>query len=183
MSINRKSVFKMVRGMTVFAVLAFTTALLSCTQVEMKAPPAKKPYPAPAFTLSDLSGKDITLSGYKGKPVVINFWATWCIPCRNEMPELEKLYRERKAEGLEVVLVNVKESLSVVDKYINKNGFTFKVLLDSKGDTYRAYQVFGLPSTYFIDKEGTIRYSYMGELTWGITKMGLKSIGVIKSDG
>jgi thiol-disulfide isomerase/thioredoxin len=169
---------KMVRS--VFSVLMFMFLFSSCEKVEMKAPPPIKPYPAPALTLSDLAGKDITLASFKGKPVVVNFWATWCIPCRNEMPELEKLHRERKSEGLEVLLVNVKESKEVVEKYISENGFTFKVFLDTDGDIYRAFQVFGLPSTFFIDSKGIVRYSYMGELTWGITKMGLKSIGVIK---
>ena len=83
--------------------------------------------------------------------------------------ELEKLRHEYKEKGLEILMVNVKESKSVVSEYITKNRFTLVVLLDKDGKAYRDYSVFGLPSTYFVDAEGTVRYSYMGELTWGIT--------------
>lgn len=164
----------------VFAVLLFFITAFSCMEAEMKAPPRPKPYPASDFTLNDLAGKKVSLSDYKGKPVIINFWATWCIPCIHEMPELEKLYKERKKDGLELLMINVKESIEVVKKYIDKGGYTFRVLLDEDGDVLRKYQVFGLPSTFFIDTKGVVQYLYMGELTWGITRMGLKSISVVK---
>lgn len=167
---------------SVLAISFFLLTVVSCMKVEMEAPPKPEPFPAPAFTLDDLEGKKASLSDYKGKPLIINFWATWCIPCIKEMPDLEKLYKERKDEGLELLMINVKESKEVVKKYIEKGGFSFRVLLDKNGDVLREYQVFGLPSTFFIDEKGIVQYSYMGELTVGITKMGLKSISVIKSE-
>lgn len=167
---------------SVLAFSFFVLTVVSCMKVEMEAPPKPEPFPAPAFTLDDLEGKKASLSDYKGKPLIINFWATWCIPCIKEMPDLEKLYKERKDEGLELLMINVKESKEVVKKYIEKGGFSFRVLLDKNGDVLREYQVFGLPSTFFIDEKGIVQYSYMGELTVGITKMGLKSISVIKSE-
>lgn len=162
------------------AVLFFLIAAVSCLKVEMEAPPVPEPFPAPEFTLDDLEGKKASLSDYKGGALIINFWATWCIPCIKEMPDLEKLYKERKKDGLELLMINVKESKEVVKKYIEKGGFSFRVLLDENGDVLREYQVFGLPSTFFIDKKGIVQYYYMGQLTVGITKMGLKSISVIK---
>jgi peroxiredoxin len=96
------------------------------------------------------------------------------------MPDLQKLYNERKDDGLELLMINVKESKEVVASYIEKYGYTFRVLLDEKGDVLRDYQVFGLPSTFFIDENGIVQYSYMGQLTVGIIKMGLKSISLIK---
>lgn len=167
---------------SVLAISFFLLTVVSCMKVEMEAPPKPEPFPAPAFTSDDLEGKKASLSDYKGKPLIINFWATWCIPCIKEMPDLEKLYKERKDEGLELLMINVKESKEVVKKYIEKGGFSFRVLLDKNGDVLREYQVFGLPSTFFIDEKGIVQYSYMGELTVGITKMGLKLISVIKSE-
>lgn len=163
-----------------FAVLFLLVTAVSCMDVEMEAPPRPEPFPAPEFTLSDLEGNKVSPSDYKGKTLIINFWATWCIPCIQEMPDLEKLYKERKSEGLELLMVNAKESKDVVKKYIDEKGYTFRVLLDEKGDVMRKYQVFGLPSTYFIDEKGIVQYFYMGQLTLGITTMGLKSISVIK---
>jgi len=162
-------------------VLFFLITVASCVQTEMEAPPKPKPFPAPEFTLNDLEGKKASLSDYKGNPLIINFWATWCIPCIKEMPDLQKLYKERKKDGLELLMINAKESKSVVKKYIEKGGYSFRVLLDENGNVLRKYQVFGLPSTFFIDENGIVQYFYMGELTVGITKMGLKSISVIKS--
>jgi len=162
-------------------VLFFLITAASCVETEMEAPPKPKPFPAPEFTLNDLEGKKASLSDYKGKPLIINFWATWCIPCIKEMPDLQKLYKERKKDGLELLMINAKESTRVVKKYIEEGGYSFRVLLDENGNVLREYQVFGLPSTFFIDENGIVQYFYMGELTVGITKMGLKSISVIKS--
>jgi len=151
-------------------------------EVDMEAPPKPEPFPAAEFTLNDLEGKKASLSDYKGKKLIINFWATWCVPCVEEMPELEELYKERKSGGLEMLMINAKESKEVVKKYIEKNDYTFRILLDEKGAVMRDYQVFGLPSTFFIDENGIVQYSYMGRLTAGVTKMGLKSISVIKTE-
>ena len=164
----------------IFAVLFLLVAAVSCMEADMEAPPKPEPFPAAEFTLNDLEGKKASLSDYKGKPLIINFWATWCVPCVVEMPELEKLYKVRKSGGLEMLMINAKESKEVVKKYIDKYGFTFRVLLDEKGVVLREYQVFGLPSTFFIDENGIVQYFYMGQLRTGIIKMGLKSISVIK---
>ena len=148
----------------------------ACFEGEMKPPPPQEPKPAPSFSLVDMDGKHATLEDFKGKPLIINFWATWCFPCKKEMPELEKVYRERKGEGLAMVLINAKEKKDVVKDFIDKNGYTFTVLLDESGDANNKFEVFGLPTTFFIDKEGIIRYTYMGEMTMGVMKMGLKLI-------
>ena len=166
---------------TIFAVLFLLVMAVSCTEVKMEAPPKPKPFPAPDFALSDLDGKKVSVSDYKGNPLIINFWATWCIPCIQEMPDLEKLYKERKKDGLELLMINAKESTEVVKKYIEEGGYSFRVLLDENGDVMRKYQVFGLPSTFFIDKKGVVQYYYMGQLRVGIIKTGLKSISVLKS--
>jgi len=158
------------------ALFAITFTLTSCINTNMTAPPVPDPYPAPLFGLTDLSGKVVSLSDFRGKPVLINFWASWCMPCLNEMPYIEEIYRERKSDNLVVLMINAKEPIEVVSKFAKGKGYTFTILLDSDGKANNAYQVFGLPSTYFIDTNGIVKYSYMGELTTGIMKMGLKTI-------
>jgi len=150
----------------------------SCKNEEMKAPAEPKPYNAPAFSLTDLSGKQVLLSEFKGKPLLLNFWASWCVPCRAEMPELQNLHDARKDSGLVVLEVNFKETRDTAEKFATKNGLTFRILLDEHGAAARDFQLFGLPTTYFIDRAGVIRHSYMGEMTKEIINAGLKTIAV-----
>lgn len=170
----------MTRGFTkvVLSAALFVSLLLSasCQTQEMEAPPPEKPKPAPSFTLQSIKGKSVSLSNFAGKPAMINFWATWCAACIKEMPELERiqgLYRDR---GLVVVLVNLQETLEVTKKHIEEHGYTMTALLDEKGQTAEQYQVFGLPTTFFVDKTGMIRKTHMGELTKEIITDGLIAI-------
>lgn len=111
--------------------------------------------PAPDFTLKDLNGEDVSLSDYKGQYVLINFWATWCGYCDMEMPDLQKFDDEN--EDLVVLAVDVKEKSSDVSDYIIKNGYDFKVILDSEGRIANTYRVSGFPTSYFVDKEGLLQ--------------------------
>ena len=164
----------MIRAALPALILSF--ALASCIRADMEPPPLPEPKPAPLFSLRDLADDTVTLDTFKGKPLVINFWATWCVPCRTEMPYFQEIYDERKGEGLEFLMVNTKESKEVVEKFIKDNGYTFRVVLDESGGMLETYQVFGLPTTYWVDADGVIQYTYMGETTIGIMKMGLKTI-------
>jgi len=106
------------------------------------------------FTLEDLQGNKVTLSDLKGKKVFLNFWATWCPPCKAEMPDIEKLYQETKDSDLVILAVNVGEDKKTVQDFIKKNNYNFPILLDVKGEVSQLYQVTGIPTTYFIDTEG-----------------------------
>jgi thiol-disulfide isomerase/thioredoxin len=108
------------------------------------------------FTLETLAGKSVSLSSYKGKIVLLSFWATWCGPCQIEMPAMEKLYQQMKGKGLEVVAVDVREDKSTVSSFIKKQGYTFPVLLDVKGDVSGSemYAAGGIPVNYLIDRKG-----------------------------
>jgi len=155
--------------------LALTTAACQ-PEAPMEAPPKPKPAPAPVFELDGLNGKPIKLGDYAGKPLIINFWATWCVPCIEEMPELEKFYHLKKGEGLELLMINVKESKALVEKFVKKNNFTFMVALDEDGKATDEFQVFGLPCTYFIDKNGVILNRHMGRITKEILYAGYGDI-------
>lgn len=116
------------------------------------------------FTLEDLNGNKVTLSELKGKKVFLNFWATWCPPCKAEMPDIEKLYQETKDTDLVILAVNVGEDKKTVQDFIANNKYNFSVLLDVKGEVSRLYQVTGIPTSYFIDTEGYLDDAVVGSL-------------------
>ncbi|MCI0709432.1 MAG: TlpA family protein disulfide reductase [Chloroflexi bacterium] len=112
---------------------------------------------APDFTLLDLAGGEHSLDDYQGRPVIINYWATWCRPCEAEMPALQAVYEKYEDDGLVILAINTTESPQVIEPFIEERGLTFPVLLDERSATAREYGVQAYPSTYFIDRNGIIR--------------------------
>jgi len=96
---------------------------------------------------------------------VVNFWATWCPPCRAEMPELEALYQKYKDEGVVMVAVNLREDPKRVKRYADALGLTFPIVLDSLGETFQAYGVLALPTTVFVDSNGVVREINVGAMS------------------
>ena len=121
---------------------------------------------APDFTLEDLSGKRVSLKSLRGKVVFLNFWATWCIPCRQEMPAMEKLHRKFKEHGLEVVAVNFRETKQEVRKFFDELGLTFTALLDKDGKVSEEYGAWSLPLSYFINRKGEFVGKVIGSREW-----------------
>lgn len=119
--------------------------------------------PAPDFTLETINDEIVSLSDYKGQYVIVSFWATWCTYCRQEMPHLDALDREE--EDFKVLAVNQNESKSKAKTYMNEEGFQLETLLDKTGVVGQKYQVQGLPTNYFFDKEGNVLYVHPGMLT------------------
>lgn len=120
---------------------------------------------APDFMLPGLDGTMVTLDQYRGSPVLLNFWATWCGPCRTEMPFLEEVYREWEEKGLVMLAVNVGETAATVQSFMDENGFTMPVLLDRTQATSRNYNITGIPTTFILDKDGIIREKVIGIFT------------------
>ena len=118
------------------------------------------------FALRDVSGATVTLSGYQGNLVFLNFWATWCGPCREEMPSMERLYRQIGGRGLVMLAVNEKESVAQVATFMRSHGLSFPALLDVDGKVSSAYRVWGLPTTYLIDGSGRIIGMKSGPRDW-----------------
>lgn len=116
---------------------------------------------APDFKLESLSGEEISLSDLKGKPVFINFWATWCKYCKQEMPDLQK-FKSEYGEDITVITINVNESKEEVENYINENEFDFEVLLDKDGSVFASYMGRGLPASHFVDSNGIYLGSWPG---------------------
>jgi peroxiredoxin len=111
--------------------------------------------PAPDFSLNDLDGKVVHLSDFTGKPVMINLWASWCIPCQDEMPELEKIYEQYNTSGLVILGVNVtsQDHIQDVKEAVKKYQITYPILLDESGLVSGLYHMYGIPVSYFIDKK------------------------------
>jgi peroxiredoxin len=121
---------------------------------------------APAIELQSTKGKPWTPASSIGSPVLLNLWASWCEPCRTEMPSLQQLARERRADGLQVLAINHKESESAVRRFIESTGLNLAVLLDPDGAAAKAFGVRIFPSTVAIDRNGRVRFVVRGEFDW-----------------
>lgn len=120
---------------------------------------------APNFTLSSLEGENVSLKELKGKVVLINFWGSWCDPCKKEMPLIQSAYEKYKNQGFEVLAINMDESKFVVTSFLKQNQLKLPVLLSKDSETGNDYGVYKLPASFMIDKEGRIKQMYEGELT------------------
>ena len=122
------------------------------------------PRPAPDFSLQDMDGEDYRLSDFRGKVVLLNFWATWCPPCRREMPSMQRLYLKYRARGLAVVAVNQWEDPDLVFEFAGRLSLepTFPILFDRESRIAEQFDVKGLPTTYLLDRDGSIRFRAIG---------------------
>jgi len=129
-------------------------------------------YPAPNFRLTDLSGREYRLSDLRGKIVFLNLWATWCPPCRDEMPSMERLHR--RLAGDDFIILAVSEDAQgarAVAPFVQQLGLTFPVLLDADGNLPRKYGVTGYPETFVIDRAGRVIQHVIGPEDWGSDQM------------
>jgi peroxiredoxin len=121
---------------------------------------------APDFNLRDTNGGIASLSGYRGNLVLLNFWATWCAPCREEMPSMEQLSRSFGGQGFAVVAVNQRENAALANKFMKAHGLNFTVPLDTDGRVAASYRVYGIPVTYLIDANGQALGMKSGPRDW-----------------
>jgi peroxiredoxin len=126
---------------------------------------AEKP-PAPALVLTDLAGRRHDLKDYRGKVVLLNFWASWCPPCVQELPSMQRLYEKLQGQAFEILAADISESPDTVRQFLARFNLTFPVLLDPTGQTTAAWKVYVFPSTYIIDTSGNIRYGSTGAMEW-----------------
>jgi peroxiredoxin len=136
--------------------------------------------PTPPLELTDLEGKRHRLADYRGKAVLVNFWATWCVPCREEMPSIERLRASLEGRPFAVLAVNLAEPESRIRKFLEKVPVRFTVLLDRDTKTAKAWQAKLLPATYIIGPDGAIRYRHLGELDWSKPEVRELIIGLIQ---
>lgn len=134
--------------------------------------------PAPAFTLKTLAGETASLSDYTPRPLLINFWASWCKPCRAEMSDIIAAYRGHQDQGLAVLAINLtdQERLQDVRKFVAELGMPFPVLLDERGKIRRRYALRGVPTSVFVDAKGVVRLVNPGPITGETIRRGLAEI-------
>lgn len=130
----------------------------------------KKKVKAPSFTLKDLDGNEVRLDDLKGKIVAINFWATWCPPCREEMPSMERLYRKFKDKDFIMLAIDLREDGRKVKAFKEEIGLSFPILLDSDGAVGWDYRITSIPTTYLVDREGYLIGSALGAREWSSTE-------------
>ena len=143
---------------TLLIILTWGLLVTSCSAPSV----ARVGEPSPDFKLQNLDGQSISLSDLRGKPVLLNFWATWCLPCRIEMPYIQQVYEEWSGKGLVVLAVNIGESPSKVKRFLQTYNLSLPVLLDPKQSAARKYNVPPIPTSFFIDKDGTIQVKIIG---------------------
>ncbi len=143
---------------------------VSSTQEPKESP--QEGFLAPRFTLQDLAGRSVALSDFRGKVVLVNFWATWCGPCRREIPSLERLYQSRKDNGLRILAVSVdRTSPSKVASFVADYHMSFPVLLNPNGDVGQRYWARAIPSSFLVDKKGVIRWKVQGSIEWDVPQV------------
>jgi peroxiredoxin len=125
-----------------------------------------RPKQASDFSVSLLGGETLKLKGQRGKPVLINFWATWCAPCREEMPAMERLYRKHRERGFVLLAVSVDTDAALVKPFLEQYKLTFPVALDAKMDLANAYGVRALPASFLIDRNGYLTALALGPRAW-----------------
>lgn len=125
--------------------------------------------PAPAYTVENLAGEPASLADYRGAPVLLNFWATWCTPCRTETPFLQSIHEEYRPNGLRVVGVSMDSpgSLADIRSFMEEMGVTYDILYDSRQLGMDRFSLIGLPATYVLDSEGRVRFARVGPVSEG----------------
>lgn len=143
----------MLKKLLILGTLLFSVGALAADEVSG---------PAPDFTLKSRDGKNIRLSDLRGQVVMLNFWASWCGPCRQEMPLLDELYKRYGKAGFVLLGVNVEQDSSLGEKYLKDTPVSFPILWDPSSQVSQAYHVDAMPSTVMIDRDGNMRYLHRG---------------------
>jgi peroxiredoxin len=152
----------------VFLILAVTALYtLSAQAGELKPYKGKQ---LPDFELSDLKGGKHRLSDYKGKVVLVNFWATWCPPCVKEMPSMQRLKDKYQGKDFQILAVNMGEDPTTITIFLEKMNVDFPILLDRDGAILKQWKIFAFPTTFLVGKDGNIAYGLFGGLEWDSPK-------------
>lgn len=165
MTVRRIAHWQISRTLCIFSLCAITLLFVSC---QSSSPNVAEGHRAPKLEIHDAkTGGRVALDQYTGRVMFINFWATWCAPCREELPSIEALYREFGSDGRFVMLtVLYKDAPESASQYMGENGYSFPIYTDPDGTSAKEYGVTGVPETYLVDKKGVLRKKIIGSLDW-----------------
>ena len=170
----RSSVLSIVLAALLGAPLSATGAPADQSLTPISGQPA-----APDFDLKDPEGRPQRLADYRGRPVILNFWATWCPPCREEMPSMQRAHEAVAAEGIAVVAVNVGDDLDAIAAFLEEEPVDFALPMDTDSKVAQRYHTKGLPTTYIIDAQGRLAYRATGSREWDDPKL-LEQVRALK---
>ena len=154
-------------GIWLIGVAVVFSAVFALLSGSRTPPPVQRGVPAPAFELPQVGGgAPLNLEQLRGKVVLVNFWATWCKPCEDEMPAMDRLYRALRGSAFELVAISVDEEESLVDAFVRRLGLSFPVLMDPSQRVAAAYQTFRFPESLLVGRDGVIVERYIGPKDW-----------------
>lgn len=159
------------RQLYVILFLLWGNTCLAADVVTQTLPRVEKTFIAPDFTLIGENGKTYRLADFRGQVVVINFWATWCPPCRFEMPSMERMWKQVKGKGVTILAVNVGENADIIFEFLGQYPVTFPIPMDLDGEVIKNYPVTGLPTTYIVDPQGVVTHRAVGSREWDDPKL------------
>jgi len=152
-------------GFVLFALLRRTDEAAASTSADRSVTPMEVNYSAPKLSLQNLNGTTESLEDFRGKVVLVNNWATWCPPCKAEMPTLEQYYETHESEGFTIIAIEAGDGKDQVSQFVNSLQLKFPIWLDPNGDALQAFKNGNLPNSYVIDRAGTVRYAWTGEIS------------------
>jgi cytochrome c biogenesis protein CcmG/thiol:disulfide interchange protein DsbE len=155
---------RVIKIMMLALILVSGLAVVGCSSSPVSEQIPAPGRPAPDFQLQSLDGQTFSLKGLRGSPIMLNFWATWCGPCRLEIPFIQEIYEDKEfsEQGLVILAINLGESPAQVKQFVADNGLSFTVLLDTNLDVAKMYNASRIPLTYFVDKNGIIKDMEVG---------------------
>lgn len=169
---------KLAQGLVVFVLVTMTALAWAGNASKQSLPPIEE-FSAPDFVLPGEDGKTYRLGDYRGKVVVLNFWATWCPPCRYEMPAMERAWQKVKGKGVVFLAVNVGEDEDQIFQFLGDYPVTFPILMDQKGEIVKRYPVVGLPTTYIISPNGRVTHRAVGTREWDHARLISQLLGMV----
>ena len=158
-------VFLVLIGISLFAVLQKTDGEAATSMADLSVIPVAVNYPAPQLALKNVNGKTESLADFNGKVLLLNNWATWCPPCKAEMPTLKKFHDAHSADGFTIIAVEAGDGKEEVLQFSQSLGLTFPIWLDPDSSALNAFKNGNLPNSYVIDRNGTVRYAWTGEIS------------------
>ncbi len=158
-------VFLVLVGIVLFVVLQSNDAKTATSTTDFSVVPAEVNYPAPQLALKNVNGETESLADFSGQVLLLNNWATWCPPCKAEMPTLKKFHDAHSAEGFTIIAVEAGDGKEEVLEFADSLGLTFPIWLDPDGAALNAFKNGSLPNSYVIDRSGTVRYAWTGEIS------------------